>query len=102
MMREIPSSASGIILPTSSAATISYVRRFARSRLAVSRIRGLARHLFHSSHVDADRGQDPNDAHALDQPLVARHALFDRAGPHHQPNPVWDRRVRDSFRFYLT
>src|SRR5437588_5631130 len=100
-MRGRPSSGSGIILPTSFGGTNNRVRRFTRSSLAVSRVRGLARHLFHLAYVDADRGQGPDDAHAVDQSLVARYPLFDRAWPYHQPDPVWDRRIRDSFRFYF-
>src|SRR5579864_2440435 len=60
----------GVHLPTTSAASCCY-------GLAGAEVRGLERNLRDAPHVDADRRENPADAHAVDEPFLARHALRD-------------------------
>ena len=43
----------------------------------------------HAAHVDADRRQDPARARAVDEPFLARHALFDGARPDDFADSAW-------------
>src|SRR5207249_5368614 len=68
--------------------------------LAGFAFRGVERHRDHSAHVDTDRRQNSPDAHSMDEPLLARHALSDLTRPDDFADPAWIRYFRDLFRFY--
>ena len=72
----------------------------ARRTMARPPLCGLEGHLRHAAPVVPDRRQDPAGPDAVDQPLVARHALRHGARPDHLADPVRRARVSDRFRLH--